>query len=113
MQIQEMDEHVPYLQQLQEDDGPVVLINAFNVPPEDAHRFIAVWTDDAAFMKRQPGFISTQLHRGTAGSSTFVNVAIWESARGLGDSGGGSYARSLSASGPDYDRRRRPQAARG
>jgi heme-degrading monooxygenase HmoA len=85
MQIQEMDEHVPYLQQLQEDDGPVVLINAFNVPPEDAHRFIAVWTDDAAFMKRQRGFISTQLHRGTAGSSTFVNVAIWESARELGE----------------------------
>src|SRR5215207_6375149 len=61
-----MDEHVTYLQQLQEDDGPVVLINEFNVPPEDTDRFIAVWADDAAFMKRQPGFISTQLHRGTA-----------------------------------------------
>jgi heme-degrading monooxygenase HmoA len=36
-------------------------------------------------MKRQPGFISTQLHRGTAGSSTFVNVAEWESASALGE----------------------------
>src|SRR5262249_29422694 len=39
---------------------------------------------DAAFMKQQPGFISTQLHCGTAGSTTFVNVAVWESARALG-----------------------------
>jgi hypothetical protein len=35
-------------------------------------------------MKQQPGFISTQLHRGTAGSTTLVNVAVWESARALG-----------------------------
>ena len=85
MKLREMDEHVTYMQQLQQDDGPVVLINEFNVPPEDSDRFIAVWADDAAFMKRQPGFISTQLHRGTSGSSTFVNVAVWESARALGE----------------------------
>ena len=36
-------------------------------------------------MKEQPGFISTQLHRGTAGISTFVNVAEWESAKALGE----------------------------
>jgi heme-degrading monooxygenase HmoA len=30
-------------------------------------------------MKRQPGFISTQLHRGIAGSTTFMNYAVWES----------------------------------
>lgn len=34
-------------------------------------------------MKQQPGFISTQLHRGTAGSTTFINVAEWESASAL------------------------------
>ena len=28
-------------------------------------------------MKQQPGFISTQLHRGTVGSTTYVNVAVW------------------------------------
>ena len=72
LKLREMDEHVTYLQQLQEDDGPVALINEFNVPPEDTDRFIAVRADDAAFMKRQPGFISTRLHRGTAGSTTFV-----------------------------------------
>jgi heme-degrading monooxygenase HmoA len=84
MQLRELDERVTYMQQLQEDGGPVVLINVFNVAPEDAERLLDVWADDAAFMKQQPGFISTQLHRGTAGSSTFVNVAEWESARALG-----------------------------
>jgi heme-degrading monooxygenase HmoA len=84
MPLREMDDHVTYLQQLQEDTGPVVLINPFTVAPEDAARFIEAWTDDAAFMKQQPGFISTQLHQGTAGSTTFVNIAVWESARALG-----------------------------
>jgi hypothetical protein len=31
-------------------------------------------------MKQQPGFVSTQLHRGIAGSCTFINYAGWESA---------------------------------
>jgi heme-degrading monooxygenase HmoA len=86
MQLRELDDRVTYMEQLQEDDGgPVVLINVFNVAPEDAQRFLDAWGQDAAFMKRQPGFVSAQLHRGTAGSSTFVNVAEWESARALGD----------------------------
>jgi heme-degrading monooxygenase HmoA len=84
MKLREMDERTTYLEQLQEDDGPVVLINQFAVPPEDAERFLEAWADNSAFMKQQPGFISTQLHRGTAGSSTFVNVAVWESATSLG-----------------------------
>jgi quinol monooxygenase YgiN len=29
---------------------------------------------------QQPGFISAQSHRGIAGSSTFVNYVVWESA---------------------------------
>jgi len=83
-QIAEMDDRVTFLQQLQQDTGPVVLINKFNVAPEDADRMLQAWADDAAFMKQQPGFISTQLHRGIAGSTTFVNVAVWESASALG-----------------------------
>ena len=37
------------------------------------------WAHDADFMKVQPGYISTQLHKGIAGSSTFINYAVWES----------------------------------
>jgi quinol monooxygenase YgiN len=84
MTLREMDNHVTYLQQLHDDDGQVVLINQFNVAPGDAGRFLDAWAEDAAFMQRQPGFISTQLHQGTAGSTTFVNVAVWESAQALG-----------------------------
>jgi heme-degrading monooxygenase HmoA len=79
-----MDDQVTYMEQLRaHSDGPIVLINKFTVPPDRLERAIEVWAEDAAFMQRQPGFTSTQLHRGAAGSSTLVNVAVWESAAAL------------------------------
>ena len=75
----ETDRTIKLEQQLQEGGGPVVLIAAFDVAPEDADQLIAAWTADATIMKRQPGYISTQLHRGIAGSGAFVNYAVWES----------------------------------
>src|SRR5262247_1478163 len=84
MKLREMDDQVTYAQQLQDDGGPVGLINQFTLAPADAGRFLQVWADGAAFMKQQPGFISAQLHRGIAGSTTFINVAVWESAAALG-----------------------------
>jgi heme-degrading monooxygenase HmoA len=83
VELNEMDDRVTYAQQLQDEGGRIVLINKFNVAPEEAEQLLEAWVADAAFMRRQPGFISTQLHRGTAGSCTFVNVAEWESARAL------------------------------
>lgn len=83
VKLAQMDPRVSFAEQLQQETGPVVLINTFTVAPEDAGRLREVWAEDAAYMKRQPGFISTQLHRGTAGSTTFVNVAVWESAAAL------------------------------
>ncbi len=74
----EMDRTVTLADQLKDEGGQVVLVNTFVVPPEDADRLLAVWAADAAIMKRQPGFISTQLHRGIAGSGTFLNYAVWE-----------------------------------
>ncbi len=74
----EMDRTVTLTDQLKDEGGPVVLVNTFVVPPEDAYRLLAVWAADAAIMKGQPGFISTQLHRGIAGSGTFLNYAVWE-----------------------------------
>ncbi|MCJ2074766.1 antibiotic biosynthesis monooxygenase [Methylobacterium sp. E-016] len=76
----EMDNTVTLADQLADDEaGPVVLINTFVVPPEDADALLKVWSRDAAIMKRQPGFISTQLHRGIAGSGAFLNYAVWQS----------------------------------
>ena len=76
----EMDATVSLDEQLRDEtSGPVVLVNTFVVPPEDADALLDIWSRDAAVMKRQPGFISTQLHRGTAGSGTFLNYAVWQS----------------------------------
>lgn len=75
----ELDPRVSIFQQMQDGGGPVVLINKFDVGVDDVDRFLAAWSADAAIMKRQPGFISTQLHRGIGGSTVFVNYAVWES----------------------------------
>ena len=76
----EMNATVTLADQLSDEGGPVILVNTFTVRAEEADRLVAAWTGDAALMKRQPGFISTQLHRGIAGSGTFLNYAVWESA---------------------------------
>ena len=60
------------------EEGPIVLINVFTIDPADEDALIAAWDHDASFMKAQPGYISTQMHKGVAGSSTFINYAIWE-----------------------------------
>jgi heme-degrading monooxygenase HmoA len=75
----EMDQTVTLADQLKDESGPVVLINTFVVPPADADRLLAAWTADAEVMARQPGFVSTQLHRGIAGSGVFRNYAVWDS----------------------------------
>ncbi len=80
MTLEEMDLHVPLNRQLGDVHmGPVVLVNKFTVTPEDSAALISSWAADAAYMKQQPGFITTQLHRGIAGSCVFLNYAVWES----------------------------------
>ena len=66
----EMDKHVTIYDQLKDGGGPVALVNLLTVDPKEADQLLAAWAEDAAYMKRQPGFISTQLHRGIAGSGT-------------------------------------------
>jgi heme-degrading monooxygenase HmoA len=77
--LQELDERVSIRDQLKDDSNvAVVLVNVFHVAPEQTDSLVAAWTDDARYFKSQPGFISTQLHRGIAGSGTYLNYAIWE-----------------------------------
>lgn len=75
----EMDAKVTLFSQMEESGGPVILINKFNVDPSEVDQLLKAWAEDAEFMKRQSGFISTQLYRGIGGSSVFVNYAVWES----------------------------------
>ena len=60
----EMDEQVGIFTQMEENVGPVILINKFSVSPEDFDKFLKAWATEAEKFKQQPGFISTQLHRG-------------------------------------------------
>ncbi len=77
--LKEMDARVGIRDQLSEQsDEPATLVNIFTVAPEDVGGLLSAWADDALFFKSQPGFISAQLHRGIAGSSAFINIAVWE-----------------------------------
>ena len=78
--FKELNDSVGLADQLQSnEDGSVVLINLFTIEPQDEEALLAAWSHDADFMKAQPGYISTQLHKAIAGSSTYINYAVWES----------------------------------
>jgi len=77
--LKPVDEKFPIERQLTVEAAPVVLTNLFTLDAADEARFLEVWKDDAEFMKRQPGFISTQLHRAIGDSPTYLNYAVWES----------------------------------
>jgi quinol monooxygenase YgiN len=78
-----VEHHADGRVQLEENVGPIVLINKFNAKPEEADQFLKAWAADAAYFKSQPGFISAQLHRSIGGSGTFINYAGWEFAAQL------------------------------
>lgn len=77
--LRPLDPAFPIERQLGIETRPVVLVNLFTLDKADEQSFLQVWQDDAAFMKRQPGFIDTQLHRAIGESPTYLNYAVWES----------------------------------
>lgn len=77
--LRPLDPAFPIERQLGIETGPIVLVNLFTLDKADEQSFLQVWQDDAAFMKRQPGFIDTQLHRAIGESPTYLNYAVWES----------------------------------
>ena len=79
LQLRPLDPNVSIAEQLGSDAAPVVLINLFQVAEADIPGLLKAWEDDANWMKRQPGYISTQLHRAVGGSHLFLNYAVWES----------------------------------
>lgn len=80
IKFQDMDELISIQKQLAENGGePVVLVNIFHVASDEADELVAAWAEDARYFKAQDGFISAQLHRGIAGSATFMNYAVWQS----------------------------------
>ncbi len=59
----------------------VTLINPFEVPKGEEQAAIAHWEKARNFLKSQPGYISTKLHRSIQPDARFhmINVAEWES----------------------------------
>jgi heme-degrading monooxygenase HmoA len=61
---------------------PLILINAFEVPSEEAGRFIAAWEKTRDFLATQPGYVDTALHQAVSPGADFqfVNIARWRTA---------------------------------
>ena len=78
--LKELNDHVSLGDQMQtNEDGSIVLINVFTIDAADEDALLAAWAHDAQFMKEQPGYISTQMHKAIGGSTTYLNYAVWES----------------------------------
>jgi heme-degrading monooxygenase HmoA len=79
VKITEMDDTITLDKQFETEVGPVIVMNKFNVGPDEVEEFLKVFAETTKVFKQQPGFISAQLHQGIAGSSTFINYVVWES----------------------------------
>ena len=79
LNLRPLDPACPIQQQMQGTAKPVVLVNLFTVDEADVPALMAAWEKDANWMKQQPGFLSTQLHRAIGASCMFMNYALWDS----------------------------------
>lgn len=79
LQIRAMDATFPIQDQLSVEESPAVLVNIFEVDAADEEALLKAWEADANWMKVQPGYISTQLHRALGASRLYLNYAVWES----------------------------------
>jgi heme-degrading monooxygenase HmoA len=75
----QMAPNTSFAKQIEHDIAPVVLLSTFLVKPEHVDDFLSGFQKQFAIMRKQPGLISAQLHRGIAGSHLFMNYVIWES----------------------------------
>lgn len=75
--------HDDFFDQLELDAGPVTVINRYTVDADATGQFLAEWQIHAAYMKRCPGYICTQLYRSIGTWATFANLVVWESTRQL------------------------------
>jgi heme-degrading monooxygenase HmoA len=64
-----------------EGPGGVVLINAFEVPADSDDAFVAAWEGTRRFLRGQPGYLATWLHRSLSPEADFrfVNIGRYQS----------------------------------
>lgn len=81
----------------------VILINPFEVPAgTDDDEFLRGWERAAEYMRQQPGFVGTRLHRSLAPDARFrfINVAEWASPQDFQAALGSEEFRELASGGP-------------
>ena len=81
----------------------VILINPFEVPESTADDdFLRGWERAAEYMREQPGFVSTRLHRALAPDARFrfINVAEWASPQDFQAAVGSERFREIAMEGP-------------
>ncbi|MBW8802554.1 MAG: antibiotic biosynthesis monooxygenase [Catenulisporales bacterium] len=100
-ELQSLDPSTPMFAQFKAKTGPVVLANTFVVPKDRAESFLDLFRRQAEFMKAQPGFVSLQMHKGTADSRLLMNVAVWESTQALAAAFGSPEFQRMAAEFPD------------
>ena len=76
VKIVEMDERITLEKQLDEDAGPIIVINEFNVGPDEIDEFLKVFEKTTEKFKQRPGFISVRLHRGIAGGGSSLIMSF-------------------------------------
>lgn len=79
MKFQELEPRATIASQLSDTDGSVIPLNVFTLEAQDAEAFLKAWSAESEFFAKQPGYISTQLHKGVGGNTMYVNYAVWES----------------------------------
>jgi heme-degrading monooxygenase HmoA len=78
-------------------DGPITVINVFEVPAGQVDRFIAWWRTRAEIMAAAPGFRDARLHRAVSSRARFqlVNVAHWDSQAAHDEASGSGAAQDM------------------
>ncbi|WP_299106001.1 antibiotic biosynthesis monooxygenase family protein [uncultured Tenacibaculum sp.] len=65
----------------------IILINPFEVPKGKLEESVKYWEACRDFLKKEPGYISTKLHKSIKEDAKFelINVAVWESPKAFMD----------------------------
>lgn len=64
----------------------VIVINPFEVPKGKENEALATWEKFADYFRKQPGYVSTALHRAISPDARFhlVSISEWASAEQFG-----------------------------
>src|SRR5258705_12337823 len=73
--LRPLDPSFPLERQIAIEAGPVVLVNVVTLDKADEQTFLKACQDDAAFMKHQPAFISTNLNRALGEIPQYLHYA--------------------------------------